>query len=785
MQFVKGSNNQAVICYGCNWKGDIFKAANHFEKMPVEGKEWVHNTIATLARRFSVDIGSIEISDEELRKIRLRQLTHHTNELLQELGITTEAEKRGLSPSTAREWGLLTIPDTAIFMDRLEKLGPYSEQLLTEWGLGHKRDGVWNSLVFGPKILTVSIRSSGGHTVGFSGRNLEFKKGDKFPKYKDVKKNEIFDKTGILYGLDKVLKSRTNSVYVFEGYLDTAIAHQFGVTNAVASMGTTLHPEQINLLQQASIHNLVICYDRDPNDAGWQAMDKIISSNFQGYNSLRVEILELPEGYNDPDEFLIKEGMDKFLALPKKSAFRWRMERRHANGQQLDSDFTQEMVNLIAMEPSVIFRSDMEKELAEYSSRPLKEIREAIRFILDKRADGYISAVENLKKAVVNKLRDAHGDTAISEIKIAANKANDLEKSFFSGESDTTASTIEMIDKTILTTSDKRPSLVFKTGIPMYDEIYEGIPKQDMLIGLLGNPSAGKSSFFTFLCKQLLQNNKDIAILFHSTDDAKPMVIRKIIATLSGVREIKIRNLTFQGEEKNRVFAAAAIVKEWLNDRKLEIRDASDGFELGYAENWIKQFRDSYPERPTIYMIDNFYKTSIDEVDRQKLEANINRLQLLTQIEHITAIATLEPKKTGDRPRLKLEDIKETKKVRQNIHIGWIIHNGSPSDGTPSEFITPTKTWNSTNGIKPMVEIQVAKYKDMPSGSVFYQFDYDTYTFKATEFISQQEMNKQAAQEAANNPKPYGGYQQGKSYGNNNNKMKPRHFDTEDDEDFE
>lgn len=778
MQFVSGSSKQAVICYGCDYKGDIFRSAHHFERMPIEGREWVTQTVSTLCRRFGVDMASLEVSDEDLRRIRLRQLCNHVHELLQEVGQTTLAQERGLSQETAREWGLLAVPDLPAFMEKLIKAGGYTEALLRDLGYGYKdRSGQWTSHLFGPRIMTVTLKSSGGYVVGFTGRNVDWKKGDSFPKYKDVKKNEVFDKTTILYGYDKALKSRPSFVYAFEGYLDVSLAHQSGVTNTVGTMGTHFSASQISLLQQASIHHLVLCFDRDPNDAGWKAMDRLIADTFQGYESLRVEIVELPDPFHDPDDFLKANGGEAFKALPRKTAFRWRMERRNASGTQIDSDFIQEMVQLIAMEPSPIFRSDMERELSDFCGRPLKEIKDSIKAILDRKEASFTTAVENLKIQTSQRLKNSHGSTALNEIRSSAAAADQLEKTYLEGETDTSAATIEIIDKMILADQSQRPAIVWKTGIAHYDEIYDGIPKQDIMIGLLGNPSAGKSSLCTYLGKQLVQGNPDMALLFHTTDDPKPQVIRKIVAALSGVQEVKIRRGTLSKDEKDRVAASATVVKEWIGEHRVEIRDASDGYEVIYAERWIKQFRDRHPDRPVLYILDNLYKTDMDYGDnpRGKVESNANRIQLLCQIEHITALCTLEPRKTGDRPRLKLEDIKETKKVRQNVHIGWILHNGAPSDGSASEFITSERTWKGQRGERPMVELQVAKHKDMPSGSIFFEFEYDDYTFRAKEFTNQMEMMRKVSESSQSQEKG-GGYGDRWKGGESTGRLRPGYF---------
>lgn len=782
MQFVKGSGRQSVICFGCGYRGDLIKVAHHFESLPIDGREFVHKTLLTLSRRYGVEIGAFEVSSEDVRRYRLRQLAFHVGELMAELGVPEKAKERGFSEETIRSWGTLSIPDAKLFYERLKKAGAYEDAFLEDLGYFKIHKGEVQSLVFGPNIITIPLRSPNGHVVSFTGRNLDWKKGAHFPKYRDIRNSEVYQKGTVLFGFDRAMKKKPSFLYVFEGYFDVILAHQIGIENAVACCGTELTPSQIALMKEAGIHHVVLCFDRDPNDAGWDAMDRFIEKTFQGIETLRVEILELPEGHHDPDDFLKEHGKEKFEALTRKTAFRWRMERKIGSGVPIDSEFTQSMVNLIVMEPSPIFRSDMEKELAEFSGRTPSEIKEAVQTILDRKNSAFIDATEALKGRVLYSLKNAHGESLLSQLRVAATEADQVEKAYLAAEVDTLEPTIELVDRISMTDGTVRPAFVFKTGIPPFDEIYDGIPREGVMIGLLGQPSSGKSSYVDWLTPRMINYNPDLAILLHTTDDAKAMVIRKLVSTVSQVKEHKIRRGTLAPEEKVRVREAATIIKQWLSEHRLEIRDASDGFEVSYAERWIKQFRDKHPEKGVIYILDNFYKTWIDAGDqaRLKVEAQSNRLQLLTQQEKLTVIKTVEPRKSFS-PRLTLDDIKETKKIEMNCHMIWILHNGIPRNGR-SPFITKNRTWKGPQGERPMVELQVAKVKDYPKGSVFFEFDYDTYSFRGTEYMSELDLIRLAEVSGHYEEGEKGGYQGGRGGGGGSGRgegpaaMKPRSY---------
>lgn len=148
-----------------------------------------------------------------------------------------------------------------------------------------------------------------GQFIAFGGRVLD----NELPKYLNSQDSLIFNKSENLYGLFVAGQSirKENCVVIMEGYMDVLTAHQHGVTNAVASLGTAFTPEHAKLLKRYT-DRVILAYDGD--GAGTKA-------TIRGIDILRemgfeIRIVSFPAG-QDPDDFLKangKEGWDDLVA---------------------------------------------------------------------------------------------------------------------------------------------------------------------------------------------------------------------------------------------------------------------------------------------------------------------------------------------------------------------------------------------------------------------------------------------------------------------------------------
>ena len=205
-------------------------------------------------------------------------------------------------------FGLGFAPDTWDSLVRAMKALGYSEQELFDGGLvRHGRSGgVYDTFRNRLMFPVIDVR---GNVIGFSGRIL----GDGEPKYMNSPETIVFSKSHNLFALNLAKKSKCGYIILAEGNIDVASLHQAGFDSAVASLGTSLTPEQARLLSRYT-SEIVIAYDND--GAGQKASQRAIG--ILEKLEVRVRVLQM-QGAKDPDEYIKTFGADAFRNLLEQS----------------------------------------------------------------------------------------------------------------------------------------------------------------------------------------------------------------------------------------------------------------------------------------------------------------------------------------------------------------------------------------------------------------------------------------------------------------------------------
>jgi DNA primase len=157
--------------------------------------------------------------------------------------------------------------------------------------------------------VMLPIHDAAGRVVGFGGRSIDGSN----PKYLNSPETSYFNKRHLLYGLHLARSAIRDCGYavVMEGYLDVVAAHQFGIKNVVATLGTALTRDQVKLLMRYT-DEIIISYDADA--AGVQAAIRGLDIIQQ--LGCRVKVLHIPEG-KDPDDFIRANGAEGWNNLIK------------------------------------------------------------------------------------------------------------------------------------------------------------------------------------------------------------------------------------------------------------------------------------------------------------------------------------------------------------------------------------------------------------------------------------------------------------------------------------
>lgn len=224
-------------------------------------------------------------------------------------------KKRGIDGPTAGRFDIGYAPDA--WDTVLKQLGTSDAHIakLMQAGLVVANDTGRRYDRFRDRIMFPIRNSPRGQIIGFGGRVLD--SGE--PKYLNSPETPVFRKGHELYGLYEARQTpgRPKQIIVTEGYLDVASLVQYGVENAVATLGTATTAENLRRLTRLT-DRILFCFDGDRagRAAAWRALETALP---YGGGTLELKFLLLPEG-DDPDSFVRTKGADAFRALAEKAA---------------------------------------------------------------------------------------------------------------------------------------------------------------------------------------------------------------------------------------------------------------------------------------------------------------------------------------------------------------------------------------------------------------------------------------------------------------------------------
>lgn len=309
--FFVSPDRNSYYCFGCHVKGDIFTFVQEFEGLDFIG------ALKVLAERAGV---TLEYSDraEKTEKERLyavleQALFFFEKQLAENPEALEYLHMRGIIDSTIKDFRIGYAPlDWRRLYEFLLSKG-VSEKDMLAVGVIKQKEGTRDSFydTFRGRIM-FPINDSSGRVVGFSGRILV--SDDKSPKYLNSPETSLFNKSEILFGLDKAKKDIRIKDYsiLVEGQMDLVMLHQVGITNTVASSGTALSAEHLIKLRRLS-NRIVMAYDGD--SAGFSASDR--SAKLVLSLGMELKVVQMPEGKDPAD--MAKENIEELKQCFKQS----------------------------------------------------------------------------------------------------------------------------------------------------------------------------------------------------------------------------------------------------------------------------------------------------------------------------------------------------------------------------------------------------------------------------------------------------------------------------------
>jgi DNA primase len=317
---------QIFHCFGCGKGGDVFTFVMEMEKCPFP------EAVRTVAEKCGIAVPKPkERSPEERKENQQRSALIEMHReaqafFVKQLETTGEGraaraylEDRGLDKEVIARFGIGYAPSGGDALLRVLK-GKYADKLLGESGLV-SRDQSGRLFDRFRRRITFPIANESGKIVAFGCRAL----GDDQPKYLNSPETPIYSKSNVLYHLDRAKDAlrRQDFAVLVEGYMDAIAVARAGISNVVASCGTSLAEPQIKLLGRFT-KRVIVNYD--PDSAGLAAAERSISLLLE--QDFEVKVLALPaigdsptgaSKKADPDLYIREKGAEAYIKALKEA----------------------------------------------------------------------------------------------------------------------------------------------------------------------------------------------------------------------------------------------------------------------------------------------------------------------------------------------------------------------------------------------------------------------------------------------------------------------------------
>jgi DNA primase len=308
--FNVSEDKQIFHCFGCGIGGDIFKFVSLIEQLSFP------EAVRFIAERYGIPLPQPAVREEPSSGVdtdTLRKAMQEAAAFFHRALTGSETGRspldylqgRGVTRETVDRFNLGFAPGSGTdLLGTLRKKG-FSLNILEECGLiKASEDGTRHYDAFRDRIM-FPITDIRGRIIAFGGRAL----GDRQPKYLNSPETRLYNKSRNLFGLNYAREGiqKLDFAVLVEGYMDFIIPFQHGVENIVASLGTSLTPQQVKLLGRYT-REVVVSYD--PDSAGLAATQRSLDLFLE--EDFKVRVFRLPAG-QDPDAYVRNAGAGEYL----------------------------------------------------------------------------------------------------------------------------------------------------------------------------------------------------------------------------------------------------------------------------------------------------------------------------------------------------------------------------------------------------------------------------------------------------------------------------------------
>jgi len=473
--FFISPSRQIWHCFGCQKGGDVFGFVKE-----IEGVEF-GDALRILARKAGVELKrqTPEMAKMQTERQKLYEIcelaTKFFEKQLNESKSGEPAKKylleRGIKEESIKKWRLGYAPDVWQSLSDFLESRNYKKQEIERAGLALTSEkGSFYDRFRGRIIFPIFDLNS--QVVGYGGRVFKEKDKAEVAKYVNTPNTLLYDKSRILYGLDKakVEIRKKDSCILVEGYTDVIMANQAGTLNVVATSGTALTHFQLKILKRYT-ENLILGFDMDI--AGDSATKRGIDlAQTLGFN---IKVLRLPEG-KDAAEIIFKntKEWEEALSEPKsiidfyfESAFKGRDEKSPEGKKEISKI----LLPIIKRIPNKIVQSHWTNELAKKLDVKEEDIEEEMKKVkIEGLSDSFGLEPEEIINLPPRSRRDLLEESLIVLVLKSPSSLELIEKKTVSCFSSATREILEKLEKKETPESDFFNYLCLKAEVEEIEE---------------------------------------------------------------------------------------------------------------------------------------------------------------------------------------------------------------------------------------------------------------------------------------------------------------------------
>lgn len=719
-------------CFSCHAFGDIFDACAYLEKKPNSGPDYLKENVLYLANKYGIEVQEQEPTEEEKHRIEIfnayKQAAFYIANHPTEKAIA-EMNRRGWLPEECKVRFIGSVDSFENYKNHMKAQG-YSVSFLDSIDLLRPQ-------LFTESNLLFTVCDEFGRPCGFGARNLDYDPENKESKKYVNSKNfgtdvkcQIYEKSKRLYNFHNAKKTM-GSIYIMEGYGDVETAIQAGLPNVVCVGGTSFTEYHIIELSKAGKTDVTICMDGD--DKGIESIDRMLEK-FTNYREFSVHVVVPGEGL-DPDDYIRKYGLEKFLKLKRFTAFEWKLSNYD---DRIDTQLIRkEVIPIIASESSPIAREEMARILSTRINISEKAIVEEIEQLLNEAEARKAQEQQGVISSLITDLKLCPTDWRLAISKAQTNL--DALSQNYNQESFSTAAYLKDLELIEVEEREYNPDRSSVIELAHWREFSDAIRGDwDATLNVIGGrANSGKTALMACLALQIAEaENDNVMVLFHTIDDTVKQFTTRLVAQyaqeqMSSITLNMIKNPN--GYSNQKVINKAreygyGKIRELVSRQKLLVRGGEQrgGATLSFAQDMIKYYKKTFPDKKIIYFLDNFHRLR----DFSHLSDERIRFKNLSQAtkdiakqENIAIFATMEYNKAAAGNRPDNNSISESIAMEYDANLIAHVYNELHDKRENAETFF-TRTDSNGNAYKaPRIELIFGKNKlNEFKGSLFFDF---------------------------------------------------------------